>query len=143
MPGKLSFVSDKIRSISDTQLDAKNTKGNSNYEPVDAVEDMSEADCKSNWFKTWPERHYDKLEPPNEQSPEEDPANPKAEKSPVPLNKILDKIPLAYSPLTKQLHLLKPNEESEANASGRNPGESDDEFDQFRSSGETTEDGKF
>ena len=148
MPGKLNFVTQKLRSHSVPQLDVKKPEAIS-YEFVEVVEesDMSETESKNNtWFKTWPERSYDKLEQNSEATVEEEEnpsSNIKSEsvKSHIPLNKLLDNIPLAYSPITKQLHVLSPSEQrkepvtTKCNNSCHKSeivSDSDEEFDKFR-----------
>lgn len=159
MPGKLNFVTQKLRSHSVPQLDVKKPDTISSYEFVEVVEesDMSETECKNNaWFKTWPERSYDKLEQSNELSPEEEenPSSNKSEsvKSHIPLDKLLDKIPLAYSPITKQLHVLSPSEQRKEPVTRKSNNvcnaseivsDSDEEFDKFRTkSPDLTADGR-
>lgn len=83
-----------------------------NSETVDDVdnENMNEPEFKNAWFKTWLDNDYNKLnQTPGESSLEDDTSSMSQIKninSPIPLNKLLDNIPLAYSPITKQLHVI-------------------------------------
>lgn len=142
MPGKLEFDTHKLRSHSVPQLDVTTTKCVSSYKPVEMVEesDMSDTEHKNMWFKTWPERSYEKLEQFNDSSPEKNgsPSSNKCgtAKSHISLNKLLDNIPLAYSPITKQLHVLSPTEQRKEPAIDESKSEmfsdNDDDYHHFQ-----------
>ncbi|KAK6618651.1 hypothetical protein RUM43_013042 [Polyplax serrata] len=109
MPEKLSFMSEKC-ALSDLYQTGDEIVVNP--ETVDDVdnENMNEPEFKNAWFKTWLDNDYNKLnQTPGESSLEDDTSSVSQMKnvnSPIPLNKLLDNIPLAYSPITKQLHVI-------------------------------------
>ena len=108
MPGKLN-ESRESNCICDglTEMDGDIHKSQ-NSDEINA----NECEIKNNWFKTWPnEKNYDKLNQISDSNMDSDSTeNFKSVKSQIPLNKLLDKIPLAYSPITKQIHILTSNE---------------------------------
>lgn len=113
MPGKLNLITDKSKREFISNL--RNIEIDVDHSEIGDGENMSESEFKSGgWFKTWPEANYDKLEQNSESSPEEEIVTRKRienSDSYIPLNKLLDKIPLAYSPITKQLHVLMPRDD--------------------------------
>lgn len=53
------------------------------------------------WFNTWPERSYERVDGT---TPQGSPRH----RAPVPLSSLLSRMSLAYSPITKGLHVLDP-----------------------------------
>lgn len=139
MPGKLYVLSQKLKS--NNSLPSSDEKYLPEYKDKVKNTSMNDTELKRSWLKTWPDKTFEK-----EQTDEshQDDINSQNHfdnvDSNVPLNQLLDKIPLAYSPITKQLHVITTDEPKKilnnkcyySLEKSDNTESSDDEFDSYR-----------